>query len=553
MPSTNGYGPKQAILYARVSGEEQAKKGYSLPDQRQALREWAESEGYEILEEIADEGWSGAYLERPGLDRVRALVEAGGAGVVAALFRDRIARGVYVQILKEEFAQHSTRLIALNAQTDDSPEGELHGGILDQFAAYERAKISERTRRGKIRKAREGKVVAIRKPPFGFRYNEARDGLLVHEPEMLIVEEIFRLAAEGLGTSAIQRRLYDEKVPSPGGKDSWSRRSIKQLVASDVYKPHTHEEISELVSSEVAAVLDPTCEYGVRWWNRQARKTRQVSEPDGDCGRRYRKRNAVTIRDRGEWVAVPAPAYLPRPLVDQARAMMAAHRALERTRLARGWELRGVMRCRSCGVLMGTHTSTYNGGKKTYYYYKCHPGRDYRRGTCQQKHVRAEQAEAIVWAFVSDLLKDPARIKAGMEHLIEQERNGRNGDPEREAKRWVERIDECDRSRRNYQEQQAAGLMALDELRERLGELEDTRSLALAEMESLARHEERVQGLERDRDALLESYAEAVPDALDGLEPGERNTLYRMLRLEVTPSDGGFAMSGAFCDSVLST
>jgi site-specific DNA recombinase len=154
MPSANGHGPKRAILYARVSGEEQAKKGYSLSDQRQALREWAEDEGYEVVEEIADEGWSGAYLERPGLDRVRDLVEAGGVGVVAALFRDRIARGVYVQILKEEFAQHGTRLIALNARIDDSPEGELHGGILDQFAAYERAKISERTRRGKMRKAR---------------------------------------------------------------------------------------------------------------------------------------------------------------------------------------------------------------------------------------------------------------------------------------------------------------------------------------------------------------------------------------------------------------
>lgn len=95
MPSTNGHGPggARAILYTRVSGDEQAKKGYSLPDQKQALRDWAASEGYEVLEEVADEGWSGAYLERPGLGQVRDLVEAGGVAVVAALFRDRIARG----------------------------------------------------------------------------------------------------------------------------------------------------------------------------------------------------------------------------------------------------------------------------------------------------------------------------------------------------------------------------------------------------------------------------------------------------------------------------
>ena len=60
MPSTNGRGPKSAILYTRVSGEEQVKKGYSLPDQRLALREWAKDEGYEVLQEITGEGWSGA-------------------------------------------------------------------------------------------------------------------------------------------------------------------------------------------------------------------------------------------------------------------------------------------------------------------------------------------------------------------------------------------------------------------------------------------------------------------------------------------------------------
>ncbi len=92
----------------------------------------------------------------------------------------------------------------------------------------------------------------------------------------------------------------------------------------------------------------------------------------------------------------------------------------------------------------------------------------------------------------------------------------------------------------------------MDELRERLGELEDARRLALTELEALAAHEERVKGLERDRDALLKSYAEAVPGALDGLEPEERNKLYRMLRLEVTPSNGGYAVSGAFCGFGLS-
>src|ERR671932_1265674 len=92
MPSTNGHGPKRAILYARVSTDEQAKSGYSLAQQLEALRDYAAREGYEVLEEIQDPGQSGTTLARPGLDRVRDLVAEGSVSVVLAQDRDRFAR-----------------------------------------------------------------------------------------------------------------------------------------------------------------------------------------------------------------------------------------------------------------------------------------------------------------------------------------------------------------------------------------------------------------------------------------------------------------------------
>src|ERR687894_2024824 len=91
MPTTNGHGPQRAILYARVSTEEQARSGYSLAQQIEALREHAAKEGYEVLEQVQDPGQSGASLERPGMDRVRDLVAAGGVSVVFSLDRDRPA------------------------------------------------------------------------------------------------------------------------------------------------------------------------------------------------------------------------------------------------------------------------------------------------------------------------------------------------------------------------------------------------------------------------------------------------------------------------------
>jgi site-specific DNA recombinase len=188
MQSTNRHGSKQAILYARVSTDEQARSGYSLAQQLEALREYAAREGYEVLEEVSDPGQSGASLERPGMDRVRDLVAADGVSLVLAQDRDRFSREpAYHYLLKREFEEHGTKIRALNDRGDNSPEGELTDGILDQLAKYERAKTAERTRRGKLKKVKEGKILASSCADYGYKYNVTRDGYLVDEEAMSVV------------------------------------------------------------------------------------------------------------------------------------------------------------------------------------------------------------------------------------------------------------------------------------------------------------------------------------------------------------------------------
>jgi site-specific DNA recombinase len=546
MPTTNGHGPKRAILYARVSTDEQVRSGYSLAQQLEALRAYCEREGYEILEEVVDPGQSGASLERPGMDRVRDLVAAGGVSVVLAQDRDRFSREpAYTYLLKREFEEHGCALKALNDRGDESPEGQLTDGILDQLAKYERAKIAERSRRGKLRKAREGRAVApIAK--YGFRFNETRDGLVVYEPEIAVVEKIFRMAAEGCGVGKMQSCLYAEGIPSPRGCEVWDRRVLRLMVASDEYRPLAFEEIKELVTPEVAARLDPSKEYGVQWYNRDKAITRTVSEPDGNGGRRYKKRKTLQRRPREEWLAIPVPASdrLPRELVDQARATMEANKGVERKQLTREWELRGLMRG-PCGSKMQTKTTNPHG--YTYHYYMCVRRNELRRMcSCTQQAIRAEEVEAEVWEFVSDLLMDPEKIKAGMQRLIEQEREAMRGDPEHEAEVWAQRIAECTQLRNAYQDQQAAGLMTLEELASKLGGLDEIRKHAERELAALNGTQERVAELEADRDALLRYVAE-LPIALDNLSGEERNRVYRMLRLEVTPTAEGYKVTGAFC------
>ena len=213
--------------------------------------------------------------------------------------------------------------------------------------------------------------------------------------------------------------------------------------------------------------------------------------------------------------------------------------------MAREWELRGMMRC-GCGRKMGTRTTESKG--HLFHYYVCKRSPAARKvGECAQRCVRATRVEDIVWRFVYELLNDPNRIRLGIAELIEQEREAGRDDPEREAGLWEEKIAECARLRSAYQDQQAAGLMTLGELASKLAKLEETRMVAQAELAALDAREERVRELEVDRDDLLASYAEVVPEALDALSGEERMRVYEILRLEVEPDPEGYEVSGAFC------
>src|SRR5918992_3698951 len=307
MQSTNGHGPKRAILYARVSTDEQARSGYSLAQQLEALREYAAQEGYEVFEEVQDPGQSGASLERPGMDRVRDLVSAGGVSVVLAQDRDRIARELaYHYLLRREFEEHGTKIRAMNDGGDDSPEGELTDGILDQLGKYERAKIAERSRRGKLQKAREGKVMAGPRPPYGFRYNDARDNYVVDAEKMRVIERIFRMVgADGHTMNATRLAFNREGVQPPSG-EFWSPKFVREAIGDDVYRSHAYEEVAALVSPEVAARLDPKKRYGIWWFNRRRTTQTYVAETGPD-GRRYRRHQRTAEKPKAEWIAVPVP------------------------------------------------------------------------------------------------------------------------------------------------------------------------------------------------------------------------------------------------------
>jgi hypothetical protein len=138
-----------------------------------------------------------------------------------------------------------------------------------------------------------------------------------------------------------------------------------------------------------------------------------------------------------------------------------------------------------------------------------------------------------VWSNISDFMKDPEQLRDDIDRMIELEKKGSHGDPDREEKSWLDKLAEVNRMRRGYQDQAAKGYMTFDELGAALSELEESRKSAERELHIVRNRLERVEQLERDKDALCEDYFGMAPDALDSLAPEERHDFYKMVQLGV--------------------
>jgi site-specific DNA recombinase len=464
--------------------------------------------------------------------------------VVLAQDRDRFAREpAYHYLLRREFEEHGTKIRALNDRGDDSPEGELTDGILDQLAKFERAKTAERTRRGKLRKAKEGKVVAGHRTRYGFEFNPARDTYEVNEEKMRVVRRIFAMVAEGTSLRAIKLALDREGVLTPKDARSWDRSFFRTCVLEDVYRPHIFEEVAALVSSEVAASLDRGERYGLWWFNRRRMTSRQISEV-AEGGRRYGRKYSSYKKPKEEWVAVPVPdSGVPREVVDAAREAIKYNRVPSRAG-DRFWELSGgIACCAACGRRMRVVRRTKrrkNGRTRTYGYYRCPSYEDHSDKGCVNRHVvSAITLETRAWEFVQSVLLDPEELISDLDRMIELKREGLRGDPHGEAKAWLDELAKLERMRDGYHDQAAEGLMGLDKLKEKLAALEERRMVAERELEVLNGRRKELERLERDREAIVEHYAALAPESLERLEPEERHRLYGILGLRILVGPDG--------------
>jgi len=288
-----------------------------------------------------------------------------------------------------------------------------------------------------------------------------------------------------------------------------------------------------VVEPGVAARLDKGAVYGLWTWNTRKTTRRKVwDETAGEFKIRYN----YAPRPREEWLVVPVPdAGVPREVVEAARQSLKDNVRKPSKAAKRLWELsEGILRCGECGHTLRPNTSHKKSGRRFHYYscrsrYNTGPSRD-----CgNRKYLRAEQIEEQVWEFVYRLLRDPERIRAGLDRLIEEERTNAGQDPERDAEFWSRKITEAEVERRGYHRLAVKGHMTDEELAAALSELDEVRETAKRELEAARAKGEALKRLEHDRDALMESYAGMVRESLENLAPEERHRIYKLLRLGV--------------------
>jgi site-specific DNA recombinase len=226
--------PLQAAIYARVSSEQQAE-AHTIASQVAALRERLRSDGLVVPAgmEFLDDGYSGATLVRPALERLR---DAASAGVIDRLYvhsPDRLARkDAYQVLLVEELGRFGVEVVFLNRELGRSPEDDLLLQVQGMMAEYERAKIIERHRRGKLHAARVGSVNVLSGAPYGYRYvnkhaggGHARYDLIPAEAR--VVRQIFEwIGRERFSIGDVCRRLMQAGERTRTGRLVWERSVV---------------------------------------------------------------------------------------------------------------------------------------------------------------------------------------------------------------------------------------------------------------------------------------------------------------------------------------
>lgn len=424
-------------LYARVSTAQQAQQG-TIESQVAALVAYAATQGLALSPEqyYLDDGYSGARLDRPGLERLRDAAWRGELDQVLILSPDRLARHyAYQYVVIEELERAGCRVVFTSGPFSHTPEERLVREVHGLFAEFERAAFVERGRRGKLHAARRGQFFTGA-GPYGYTYLPVRDGqpgrCVINEGEATIVRQMFTwLVEEQLSTYAVARRLTSQHVPTRQGSPTWTAASVHKILNSRLYT-------------------------GEHYYNRS------MNQPENGSHRRPTKDPRRCLRPADEWIAVPWEAIISPDLfaLGQRQLQLNRERSPRKTRLP--YLLAGLLYCGYCGRRLGGHAGAASGR------YECTRQRaeELPARRCRLRSICQPDIEPLVWQHIADLLQQPDVI-IGYVRAQQAADGPELTDVQRECQRLARQQVTLAREEQRLIDAYQVGVVELDELKDR--------------------------------------------------------------------------------------
>jgi site-specific DNA recombinase len=457
-----------AAIYARVSSEQQREE-HTIASQTAALIEFAKNHGLEVPPEwvFEDQGYSGATLERPGLERIRDLAAEGQLQVVLAYAPDRLSRKYAYQILLiEELARHGVETRFVKAPHGGSAEDQLLVQFQGMIAEYERAQILERSRRGKRYRARAGEVSVLSGAPYGYRYIRKTDqtpaSYQVSEAEARVVQRVFEMyTVDGLSIGEITRRLNAQGLPTRKHSARWERSVVWAMLRNPAYRG--------------AAAFGKTHSGSRQRITRALRRRKTLVSSD----------SVDHERPRQEWIEIPVPALVSEASFARVQELLWENKLRSKRRTIAPSIVQGLVSCQKCGYAF-SRTSTYTSARKLHYY-KCIGSDSWRKlggPVCDNaRFVRQDLLDQIVWAEVLRLLEDPSLIQQELDRRLAA---ARSCDPtkhrEQSLRKELTRVGKSlERLLTAYQEE----LLSLEQLRERVPSLRQREQALRTELQAV--------------------------------------------------------------------
>jgi site-specific DNA recombinase len=490
----------KVAIYARVSSEAQAARG-TIGSQLEVLVSRTAAEGHEVVATYTDDGYSGARLDRPGLDALRDAAEAAAFEAVWCLSPDRLARSFAYQVLiLDELARFGVAVVFTDSPPiDNDPQARLLIQIQGVVSEYEKAKMAERYRRGKLYRMRAGEAI-FWKVAYGYRRiarSEAGPAHLeVYGPEADVVRRIFAEYLEGISLRQIARHLYEDGVVTATGKALWRPSTIAQLLHNRAYA-------------------------GTAVWYRH-----------DDVARPGQSRPRRRLRPQEDWVEVPVPPIISEELFAAAQAITRDNSIFSPRNSTPGlWLLRGLVVCGACGVRAHVHQSRSANGH-TNRYYDCANHDPFRAGgperRCRERQVRADELDAFVYDQVRQVLLRPELLIAGEAALA-----GKTKLPDDELcaaqlERLARRADQIDAERRRLADLYQAGLVELGELRRRSRDVAARKARLEAERAELTARQQDL-AVENRLRRCVSDFAARVTSGINRLDFDGRQRLLRLV------------------------